>query len=91
MARVGDVVRYIGDKYKPELRGHREEEYAEMGLQVGDIGVVVEMSGPRNKDLLAVRFFNSPHPPSHADRGYWVMYPYELQVEESDGPKPQGR
>lgn len=85
MVKVGDVVRYVGDKYKPELRNPHEYDYHEMGLRVGDIGVVVEMSGPRNKDLLAVRFFNSPHPPSHADRGYWVMYPYELQVEESGG------
>lgn len=84
MTKVGDVVRYMGDKYKPELRSHREEEYAEMGLQVGDIGVVVKPRGLRHTDLLAVRFFNNPYPPQYSDRGYWVLHTYEIQLERDD-------
>lgn len=85
MTKVGDVVRYIGDKYKPERHDPHEYDYHEMGLRVGDIGVVVKQSGKINHDMHAVHFFSSPYPPKYQDRGYWVMHPYELQVEESDG------
>lgn len=83
MFEVGNVVRYIGGPAKDLVA-----TYADLGLSVGDLGVVVRASRDRRYagcPDIPVRFFMTPYPLTHEDRGYWVMKAEEIQKEQSNG------
>jgi len=80
MFEVGDVVRFVGCDWARDT-----EEYADMGLSVGDLGAVVPQCLQHATGYIPVRFFTTACPPAHTDRGYWVMREHEITKEQDNG------